>query len=641
MNKQKKGFTLIELLVVIAIIGILATTLAPKLFLNLRKGTMATVQHNLGVIRTRLSLESISNEFPDLVNGDATLLSAYTIEETPIFTDSNDVTHEATNRVVDQRDDKGGWVYYRDSGKIYANLPDGAYTKHPELEIWTPVLPGLTDYTGSSDLSMEVGESKQISLPTNPVPPTAEFPGPVYTYKNSDDSSIATLSDSGLVTGLTQGSLVVIQTVSPLVAEITVSVTNPPVSFIDDVNNVTEAKDSIVNQTISGNVTTNDFAQVGATNFTVAGYSQVGTYGTLTINDNGAYSYELDNSNTTVDALADAGSLEESFNIDVTENNSGETKTTALTITIKGVNDAPKINLVDTSLVDNHSLEFNGTNDKIEFDEGLIDPNNFTMSLTVNPANVDNGDWQGFIGFQGPVRRSPSMWVNPDHGGLHFDAYDSVDFTRFNFEINDIFVNGVAVNITVVKDANEFRLYIDGNTEPALVRSAPDQVHLEGNFNLGGVDNYFDGTLDNVQVYDVALTPQEINSVYNGEITQPGNLVFHLDKEGSTPLANKGNSDTSFTIVGDPSIVIEGERNVIGINQDEVSIIGTATDVDGTVELVQSSASNGTVTMDANGNIIFTPTPGYTGTDIVSVFIKDNNNVTVSTTFNLQIKEVL
>ncbi|MGB6130084.1 MAG: type II secretion system protein [Psychrilyobacter sp.] len=52
MNKLKKGFTLIELLVVIAIIGILATTLVPKLREQLAKAKNTKVIAALGVIRT-------------------------------------------------------------------------------------------------------------------------------------------------------------------------------------------------------------------------------------------------------------------------------------------------------------------------------------------------------------------------------------------------------------------------------------------------------------------------------------------------------------------------------------------------------------------------------------------------------------
>lgn len=128
---------MIELLIVIAIIGILATTLVPKLIKEIRKATVAKVQHNLGVIRSRLSLDdTFLDEFPDLAGDENTdLLKAYSVEPTPPFTDENG-SHGESSEIVSSRNNKGGWYYIRDLGEIYANLPNGAYTKDEEYEIW-------------------------------------------------------------------------------------------------------------------------------------------------------------------------------------------------------------------------------------------------------------------------------------------------------------------------------------------------------------------------------------------------------------------------------------------------------------------------------------------------------------------------
>ncbi|OQY40866.1 MAG: hypothetical protein B6227_06460 [Fusobacteriia bacterium 4572_74] len=132
---------MIELLIVIAIIGILAITIAPKLLKEIRKGTVAKVQHNLGIIRSRLSLdESLSDEFPDLANEEGRniteLLKAYSINPTPPFADEDGNSYKESSEIVDFRDNTGGWYYIRKSGEIYANLPDGAYTKDDKYEIW-------------------------------------------------------------------------------------------------------------------------------------------------------------------------------------------------------------------------------------------------------------------------------------------------------------------------------------------------------------------------------------------------------------------------------------------------------------------------------------------------------------------------
>lgn len=145
---------MIELLIVIAIIGILTATVTPKLLKEIRKATVAKVQNNLGVIRSRLSLdETLSDKFPNLSKDDnLSLLEAYRIEPTPPFTDENGNSYMETSKIVNSRTNEGGWYYIRKSGEIYANLPNGAYTKDQKYEIWSEeVIDNSGDGNGGGD----------------------------------------------------------------------------------------------------------------------------------------------------------------------------------------------------------------------------------------------------------------------------------------------------------------------------------------------------------------------------------------------------------------------------------------------------------------------------------------------------------
>ncbi|MBR1251464.1 VCBS domain-containing protein [Bradyrhizobium sp. AUGA SZCCT0169] len=78
------------------------------------------------------------------------------------------------------------------------------------------------------------------------------------------------------------------------------------------------------------------------------GTALVGTYGSLTLNANGTWTYTLSNSDADTNALADGVTVTEVFTYTVRDPN-GLTDTAQLTITITGTNDAPTISLADGS----------------------------------------------------------------------------------------------------------------------------------------------------------------------------------------------------------------------------------------------------------------------------------------------------
>ena len=100
----------------------------------------------------------------------------------------------------------------------------------------------------------------------------------------------------------------------------------------------------------SGNVLTNDTDPDTGDTMTVSaisggnvGASRSGSYGALTLNSDGSYTYTLDNANTSVQALRGSdNTLNDTFTYTVRDT-AGLTSTANLVVTIHGANDAPTV----------------------------------------------------------------------------------------------------------------------------------------------------------------------------------------------------------------------------------------------------------------------------------------------------------
>ncbi|MFC4236918.1 VCBS domain-containing protein [Thalassospira xianhensis] len=150
----------------------------------------------------------------------------------------------------------------------------------------------------------------------------------------------------------------------------------------------------------TGNVLTNDsdIDQNGeslsvsairqGTTIGTVGSGLAGTYGTLTLNSNGSYSYVVDNTNAAVQALLSATqTLTETFTY-TTRDLAGATSTATLTVTIQGANDAP-VAVNDTAT----ATEAGGTNN------GTAGTNP-TGNLLTNDTDVDSSDTKSVSGIR-------------------------------------------------------------------------------------------------------------------------------------------------------------------------------------------------------------------------------------------------
>ena len=110
------------------------------------------------------------------------------------------------------------------------------------------------------------------------------------------------------------------------------------------------------------------------------GAELAGAYGRLTLNANGTYTYEVDDANSTVDALNPGDVLTDTFNYTLQDHPGGLTDIAVLTININGVNDAPV-----ASDDDGTAIEAGGINNSL----GGADA---TGNVLLNDTDVDSND---------------------------------------------------------------------------------------------------------------------------------------------------------------------------------------------------------------------------------------------------------
>ncbi|MFO0180688.1 MAG: VCBS domain-containing protein, partial [bacterium] len=184
----------------------------------------------------------------------------------------------------------------------------------------------------------------------------------------------------------------------------------------------------------TGNVLTNDtgpgLTVVGVTTGTVGsasgsvGSSVTGTYGSINVSSTGAYTYPVDNTNATVQALrTTANTLTDVYTYSMTDTN-GYTKTTQITVTIQGANDAP-VGVDDTNIAVEAGGLANGT-------AGT----NPTGNVLTNDTDVDAGDTKTVSGVAagtvGSASGSVATAVTGSYGSINIAANGSYTYTVDN-----------------------------------------------------------------------------------------------------------------------------------------------------------------------------------------------------------------
>jgi trimeric autotransporter adhesin len=163
------------------------------------------------------------------------------------------------------------------------------------------------------------------------------------------------------------------------------------------------------------------------------------------------------------------------------------------------------------------SIDFNGTSDYLDGGDVLNLNSNFTVSAWIKPAVSAN--MSIFSKRNTPYTQGYDLTINAS-GKL---VMSWMNGSLRSITSNTTIPNNIWHNVAVIYNGTTARLYIDGvldktATLPPPISSTHSFLVAAANGSGGTPVTYFNGTIDEIRVWDVALTELQMRYVMNQEI---------------------------------------------------------------------------------------------------------------------------
>ncbi len=222
-----------------------------------------------------------------------------------------------------------------------------------------------------------------------------------------------------------------------------------------------------------------------------------------------------------------------------------------------------------SSCTTGNCLRFDGINDRVNFGNPSIlnfGTSDFTITAWFN-RNADTETNQRLL--------AKGALSDTDPGYGFFASNSSITFFVGNGSNRIIFSTGNAYNpnewhfVTGVRNATNLVLYLDGVQRATRPINSTYNVNSNINFAIGGTYNSantfhtataWNGTIDEVRIYNKALTKDEVGRVYRG-----GNIktVYSYDDQYDGTLANISFGNSTYKYEYDDKLRLTKETRII------------------------------------------------------------------------------
>ena len=388
----------------------------------------------------------------------------------------------------------------------------------------------------------------------------------------------------------------------------------------------------------------------------VVGEPLAGTYGEVTLNADGSYTYVLNNSLAATQALASGDVADEVFEYTVVDEN-GNTSTATLTVSVTGTNDVPEISGVNAGSIDEDGVQ-TATGQLVvsDVDNGdthvwtiaestAVDYGNFGLNQdgvwtyqldNTLPAVLALGEGEQLIdtivvrvtdGAGGFDEQLLTVTITGSNDAPVIDCANS-DLSGSVTETSDLDPTENVTTLTV----NGTILFADADGGIPEISIAPigDAADFFGEITLQPA---MDGSIG----WTFAVDDSVLDNLPAGALLTQEYLVTVTDAHGASAtetvlISLVGRNDAPETL-DDASLIVAGDTAVLDVllNDTDADNGETAqlsvTEIDGQPISFGNPATlsdgSGTVSIDASGVLSFEPAPGFTGRVTVPYTIDD------------------
>jgi len=235
----------------------------------------------------------------------------------------------------------------------------------------------------------------------------------------------------------------------------------------------------------------------------------------------------------------------------------------------------------------NSAYYFNGINSYISAPAtfSLHPPNTLTITAWISPENKISGS-SNVISKRYDYSVDPyetysvsTSAGSPNFNKWAFNASKGTNGTLKSVLLRNLFPSNTWLFLAATYDSTSLKIYINGVLDSTIIfrgNLGYSNLPLLMGYNGAGVNDYYKGKIDDVKIFNRALSASEIRSMYpafennyysksNGPLDSLSTWGTNTDGSGATPL-NFNTDNTAFYVINNPAPSIGSNWFITGSN---------------------------------------------------------------------------